>query len=104
MKRSIALLCGALTLAACGENSNIEEAVRENLIDPDSAKFGEIVRYTDKDDDEMACVMVNAKNRMGGYTGESIVTAIRNDKGEWRALGSGPEGYDCTSYIELIVR
>ena len=102
MKNHVLLLAAACLLAACSNTSDIEEAVRENLIDPDSAKFGEIIEYTDADGDTMACVMVNAKNRMGGYTGESIVTVMKTADGDWRALGEGVEGYDCASYIELV--
>ena len=101
MKIYLLPLSAAFVLAACSNTSAIEEAVRQNLIDPDSAKFGEIVEYIDADGKAMACVMVNAKNRMGGYTGESIVVAMKTSDGEWQSVGDGPEGYDCDGWIAL---
>lgn len=94
--------CILLALAACSNTSDIEDAVRESLVDPDSAKFGEIVEYTEKEGGERACVMVNAKNRMGGYTGESIVMAMKDKEGVWRSLGEGPDSWDCKKYIEVM--
>lgn len=52
----------AFLLAGC--DNPLQKTVREKLIDPDSAKFGEQVIYLNH-----ACVVVNAKNTYGGYTG-----------------------------------
>lgn len=49
-----------------GEINEAKREVRRNLIDPDSAKFGEAI-FNKKT--EAVCGFVNAKNRMGGYTG-----------------------------------
>jgi hypothetical protein len=68
------------TVAAC-TNSAVKDAVLEDLIDPESARFGEI-SYSK--DGNHACVEVNAKNRMGGYTGDQQMFVDRAD-GEWTA-------------------
>ena len=50
-----------------GENRDVMQAVENTLIDPDSAKFGDIVKT------ELGyCVEVNAKNRLGAYVGTSV--------------------------------
>jgi hypothetical protein len=43
-----------------------QQAVREIMKDPDSARFGEM---TYKDNNNI-CLTVNGKNSMGGYTGD----------------------------------
>ncbi|WJM80441.1 hypothetical protein [Pectobacterium brasiliense] len=67
----------------------IESAIRENLKDPDSAKFS---GFTEPRREVMvenrnfvygysSCVFVNAKNSYGGYTGKQLFWAfIRNGK------------------------
>lgn len=67
MKRvifSIVLLMG------CSEKTNeVEDSVREILIDPDSAKFFDIVT-----ENGITCGIVNSKNEMGGYSGRRTFT------------------------------
>ena len=92
-------LVGAVALAACSNTSAIEDAVRENLVDPDSAKFGKVVEFTKKGGGQMACVMVNAKNRMGGYTGEEAFLLMRDEEGNWTSLGSGGELLNCAHWV-----
>lgn len=67
----------------------VESAVREKLKDPDSAKFS---NFTNPRKEVMVenhnfiygystCVLVNAKNSYGGYTGNQLYWVfIRNDK------------------------
>lgn len=51
-----------------------EDAVRERLTDPDSAKFTDVF-VSRRSGTAVVCGTVNAKNRMGGYAGkESFVT------------------------------
>ncbi|PZO39889.1 MAG: hypothetical protein DCE92_03580 [Alphaproteobacteria bacterium] len=57
--------------------------MKDILKDPDSAKFGEVMV---SDDGRLSCAMVNAKNSMGGYTGESALTLQKTDAGEWRVI------------------
>jgi hypothetical protein len=74
------VLSGAL-LASCGDRQLIaeaEEAVANQLVDPNSAEFRN-VQVTDDDD---VCGEVNAKNRMGGYTGFSPFVTVYNGRGE----------------------
>ncbi|MGE6320574.1 hypothetical protein ACQKEF_09885 [Pseudomonas oryzihabitans] len=87
----IACLIGALLLAACGDSdsSKIElarKAVKEKLNDPDSAQFRND-RVTEAEPGVKAkggfyvCGEVNAKNRMGGYTGftQYVASIIKTD-------------------------
>lgn len=56
-----------LLFSACGSaKSEAEKAVLDRLKDPDSAKFGEFTQVNER----RACLTVNAKNSMGGYTGD----------------------------------
>ncbi len=62
-----AAITGCLLLAGCGgSESESKKAVLANLKDPDSAKFGKFTQVGE----ELACMTVNAKNSMGGYTGD----------------------------------
>jgi hypothetical protein len=76
MRIQITLAVAALTLAACGtatatpENYTPEEiamkAVVARLKDPESARFGRLTVNSSG----VVCGSVNARNSMGGYTGE----------------------------------
>lgn len=59
-----------LFLPACDfaitQEQKIKKQVKENLNDPDSAKFDSIFQGKE---DKYFCGLVNAKNRMGGYVG-----------------------------------
>jgi len=69
-------------LSACDNNrSEAEEAVRSKLKDPDSAKFGE---FSYNAETQKACLTVNAKNSMGGYTGDQQAFLNKSD-GKWVA-------------------
>lgn len=59
------------------EKRDAMAAVESYMVDPDSAKF----RNVTKDGIEV-CGEVNAKNRMGGYTGYTHFRAIRIEN-EW---------------------
>lgn len=67
---TIILLVLMSFLAGCNsEEKNVTNAVKNSLIDQDSAKFkGFQINKTET----KACILVNAKNRMGGYTGFSV--------------------------------
>jgi hypothetical protein len=56
----------ALILAGCSE-SKAKERVKELLIDPTSAEFSDV--HTKGG---VTCGFVNAKNRMGGFTGNQV--------------------------------
>jgi hypothetical protein len=53
-----------LALTACDQLNSDLDPVRLKLADPDSAKFDKIEKKGD-----VTCGLVNAKNRLGGYTG-----------------------------------
>jgi hypothetical protein len=58
--------------------------VKEQLIDPGSAQFGQIVYSRDGN---RACVAVNSRNRMGGYAGEQEVLVERSPStGRWSVV------------------
>lgn len=89
MKRiSIAVLC--LGLVACNRTeADIQQAVRETLIDPGSAVFGQT---TIARDGNSACVTVNSRNRLGGYAGEQEARVERAADGRWRVAAIPDEG------------
>lgn len=62
---------------------DVKKAVIAVLKDPDSARFGEVTQVAK----DKFCVTINAKNSMGGYTGnqESMVIKLN---GAWQSLGS----------------
>lgn len=74
-------LTACVALALCGCNSNqraAERAVRDMLKDPDSAKFGE---FYFNEETNAGCLTVNAKNSMGGYTGDQQAFVVKDEKG-----------------------
>jgi|TARA_R100000049_G_C1956050_1_gene111133 hypothetical protein len=84
MKRSIFAALALILMTGCSEEARVEEAAREYLIDPDSARFGKIT-ILKTDEGEGACVTANAKNRMGGYTGDQQIVLEKGEDGEWQA-------------------
>lgn len=82
MKRALSLLL-LLPIAACGKSA-AEAVVKQQLIDPDSAKFGE---FTKSPDGKHACLAVNSKNSFGGYTGEQQWMLEKTGSG-WRSMGN----------------
>lgn len=56
-----------------------KKAVLSNLKDPDSAKFGKFSLAGTKG----ACLTVNAKNSMGGYTGDQQAYLLREGEKDW---------------------
>lgn len=73
--RAIAGILVVLILGACGRQGKVEAVVKESLKDPDSAKFGELYEK-----DGYGCILVNAKNSMGGYGGrQPALLEIKGD-------------------------
>lgn len=71
----------ALRSANANERAQISREVKEGLLDPDSAKFGDIYVVPK----ENACAAVNGKNRFGGYVGfKSAMLAYIG--GDWKTL------------------
>lgn len=68
MTKILAMACTVLLLSACGPHGEAQKAIKGLLNDPDSAKFSAMADGSSKGD---VCGMVNAKNRMGGYVGDT---------------------------------
>jgi hypothetical protein len=87
----VALACITL-LSACSGRSGAEDAVRRSLKDPDSAKFG---TFYSNSKTGYACLTTNAKNSMGGYTGDKQVH-LKHDKDGWTYMNDAEESEsDC---------
>jgi hypothetical protein len=82
LRVALALVC-VTSLAACSGRSGAEEAVRQVLKDPDSARFGE---FYFNEETKKGCLAVNARNAMGGYTGEQQAYVERTENG-WETDG-----------------
>lgn len=82
--RIILSIAALALLSACNMNqSGAEAAVRDSLKDPDSAKFGE---FYFNPETLKGCLAVNAKNSMGGYTGEQQAY-LEKTKDGWQVYG-----------------
>ena len=78
-KRWAVLLAGSLLLQGCGgAESDAKLAVRDKLRDSDSAKFGQFSEVNER----LACLTVNSKNGVGGYTGDQQAL-LRKVDGKW---------------------
>lgn len=83
------LLVGFLNKSAA------KSVVRESLKDPESAIFGEYSKIGDA-----ACLTVNAKNSMGGYTGAQQALLTKDD-GEWTVSGIDEISHsDCIALLK----
>lgn len=67
----------AVTKASSVEKKKLALAVKDRLIDPDSARFYDFLVIGN----QTACVIVNSKNRMGGYAGRTAIFLIKNQSG-----------------------
>lgn len=68
-----------LALVCAGCDGTAERAVRNQLIDPNSAEFSEVVVKGN-----VTCGLVNSKNRMGGYTGSQLFLVRNGQVYFWR--------------------
>ena len=87
-------LCWTPILSGCGPYGDEAEArkvVLSILKDPDSAKFGKFDQVPAERKDRngksetsaMACLTVNARNSMGGYTGDQQASLTKSN-GKWQ--------------------
>lgn len=88
----IALFLMTSLVGACGDSSKIEGAIRENLKDPVSANFKDVVFSPDN---KRACVEWNAKNSMGGYGSWSIAELTKYDS-DWIVKDMKGSDRNCT--------
>ncbi len=66
-------------LGGCGGDAGeIKKVTLQNLKDPESAKFGEVKIINNR----LACLTVNAKNSMGGFSGNQQAF-LRKEGGKW---------------------
>ena len=68
------LLTSLFALCACVGDSEVKESVKRALNDPESARFTDLKPGKKQGD---VCGFVNAKNRMGGYVGETPFVYIK---------------------------
>ncbi len=80
-----------LLASGCGSESEIKDAIRQSLKDPDSAKFQELV--TNKAGDR-ACASFNAKNSMGGY-GDWQIAELRKINSKWTVQTFNGDASNC---------
>lgn len=75
---AVAASAGPVFGAAVGERYDmtpadvafVEGSIRDELIDPESARFGAFRAAYTEAGEIMVCGSVNSKNRLGGYTGK----------------------------------
>ena len=80
--------------------SEVKKAVLAGLKDPDSAKFGSFKLI----DEEHACLTVNAKNAMGGYTGNQQAFVQKVD-GYWFLLtAEGMSQDQCVVVFNKLIK
>ncbi|MDY4311149.1 hypothetical protein SOX05_14800 [Pseudomonas putida] len=79
MNKTPLVILLSLALYGCNEDSIIQETVRSNLKDPDSAKFEKL--FVSKDG-TYACINWNARNGFGGYGGWATAE-LKHVAGTW---------------------
>lgn len=88
----------SLALYGCNEESKVQDAVRNNLKDPDSAKFERL--FVSKDGTR-ACVNWNAKNGFGGYGGWSTAE-LMHDADAWTVVKMEGHDFNCNDEAVAI--
>jgi hypothetical protein len=89
--RLLAVLAAITTLTGCAnDRRGAEEEVRRNLKDPESAQFG---NFYYSPTTKKACLVVNAKNSMGGYNGNSAIVLNKTDEG-WEYVSDSDDDFD----------
>ncbi|WP_139150920.1 hypothetical protein [Halofilum ochraceum] len=68
----------------------IKAGVRDALVDPESARFGNMVAGAKNDGSIYVCGMVNAKNRMGGYSGATPFIGMILSNGQFAPVSLDP--------------
>lgn len=80
-------------LDGCGQQSKIEAAVKEQLTDPASAQFKDLVM---SQSGNHACIVWNARNRMGGY-GDWDIAELKKTGDGWTVLRIQGNEVNCTA-------
>lgn len=102
----LALVLIAISMVGCDikpfgigkptEEETLQAFVRANLKDPDSAKFGQFTSRTENAagvSENAACLTVNARNSLGGYTGDQQALLLK-EKGIWRLVSISMETHE----------
>lgn len=82
MRILLGIIFAAGVLVGCGQSDEskdqldsiarvrvAKEGVQKNLVDPNSAEFRDVHVYKNGTNGKIVCGYVNAKNRLGGFTG-----------------------------------
>lgn len=83
-----------LSSTGCSQStSEVEDLIKKNLKDPDSAKFQ---GFQINDSNNFACIHWNAKNSFGGYS-KWKTTEFYKINSKWSILGKKSQPENCTS-------
>lgn len=101
-------ISAALILAATSASADVipdwrevsTAAVKARLLDPESARFKFGQPFSKKKGETVVCGQVNAKNRLGGYTG-FFRFAVRVQDGKVQAFLDGEDSLD-TPFINIF--
>ncbi len=104
----ITTICACLLFAVLGDGNAaakkgsakaaVKKVVLSKLKDPYSAKFGKFTQLN-----EFACLGVNARNSMGGYTGEQQAF-LQNLSNEWIVLSFDEISHeDCVEQMKRLL-
>ncbi|MBO9717493.1 MAG: hypothetical protein J7507_11975 [Pseudoxanthomonas sp.] len=86
--RWMALPAMAIALGGCSQvelyqfESAAKDAVKQSLVDPDSAQFRDLRIMRRSEHERILCGELNARNRMGGYTGFTPFYIVGNSTHE----------------------
>lgn len=99
MKNILLKIVVILLLTACGGvESEAKKAVLDSLKDPGSAKFGKFTQINEKS----ACFTVNARNSMGGYTGDQQAQLMKFEN-TWVVMGIEKLSHDmCIDIMKKV--
>lgn len=75
--------------------------MREQLKDPDSAKFSSVKAVVDDDQALYVCGLVNAKNSYGGYTGNVAFQGLLISTGAFLPVAFSSDATDQRSTYEV---
>ena len=80
MRKMIFGILMLIFLIGCGDSSKIKSIIKNELNDPDSAKFKEIVFSKNG---EIACISWNARNQVGGYGEWKYTLLFKGNNSFW---------------------
>lgn len=81
-------------LVGCGDSSKIKFIIKNQLNDPDSAQFKDIIFSKNE---EIACISWNAKNQIGGYGEWKYTLLFKGNDSSWEIFNDRKASSDtCT--------